>query len=74
MEKSAVYNVDDVEGYDDSAYLGEKTGTVLDRDAMARLGKDQVFKVRRTIREHLRIDADLRARETLALHLYLVSR
>jgi len=31
---------------DDGIVLGEKTGTVADRNAMTRLGKEQLFKVR----------------------------
>ena len=44
MDKSMDYSVNDVEA-DERTVLGEKTGTVADRDAMARLGKDQLFKV-----------------------------
>ncbi|RMD41004.1 hypothetical protein DV735_g4103, partial [Chaetothyriales sp. CBS 134920] len=44
MDKSADYSVnDDPEGYDERTILGEKTGTAADRDAMARLGKEQLF-------------------------------
>ncbi|RMZ82153.1 hypothetical protein DV738_g1844, partial [Chaetothyriales sp. CBS 135597] len=44
MDKSADYTVsDDPEGYDERVVLGEKIGTAADRDAMARLGKEQVF-------------------------------
>ena len=50
MDKAVEYSVhvndgDDV-ALDEGVVLGEKTGTVADRDAMARLGKDQLFKVR----------------------------
>ncbi|RMZ85432.1 hypothetical protein DV737_g752, partial [Chaetothyriales sp. CBS 132003] len=44
MDKSADYAVnDDLEGFDDRTILGEKIGTVADRNAMARLGKEQQF-------------------------------
>ena len=50
MDKSVEYNVhvNDGDGaaLGEDTVLGEKTGTVADRDAMARLGKDQLFKVR----------------------------
>lgn len=47
MDKSADYSINDVEGsyVDEGTVLGEKTGTVGDKEAMARLGKEQVFKV-----------------------------
>ncbi len=45
MDKSAGYNVDPDLEYNDEVVLGEKTGTVADKRDMARLGKEQLFKV-----------------------------
>ena len=45
MDKSAGYNVDPELEYHDETLLGEKTGTVADKRDMARLGKEQLFKV-----------------------------
>lgn len=45
MDKSAEYNVDPSDELNDEVVLGEKTGTLADKKAMARLGKEQVFKV-----------------------------
>lgn len=51
MDKSMEYDVHPSDGLaddlnDDGIVLGEKTGTVADRNAMTRLGKEQLFKVR----------------------------
>lgn len=45
MDKSPEYSVEANEVPDEGTVLGEKTGTLADRDAMARLGKEQLFKV-----------------------------
>ena len=47
MDKSLSYRVDATDDNlsDETTVLGEKTGTVADRNAMARLGKEQLFKV-----------------------------
>ncbi len=48
MDKSLSYRVDAADDVsDETTVLGEKTGTVADRNAMARLGKEQLFKVSR---------------------------
>jgi hypothetical protein len=53
MDKSLAYSVDPAEDVnDDGVVLGEKTGTVADRNAMARLGKEQLFKVSRHTATH----------------------
>ncbi|KIY02245.1 uncharacterized protein Z520_02383 [Fonsecaea multimorphosa CBS 102226] len=45
MDKSITYSIDPTEDVnDDGVVLDEKTGTVADRNAMARLGKEQLFK------------------------------
>ena len=47
MDKSLSYSVEPTDDINkDAVFLGEKTGTVADKNAMARLGKEQVFKVR----------------------------
>ncbi len=47
MDKSLSYRVDEADDHhsDETTVIGEKTGTVADRNAMARLGKEQLFKV-----------------------------
>ena len=45
MDKSVGYNVDPSDELNDEVVLGEKTGTLADKKAMARLGKEQIFKV-----------------------------
>jgi len=46
MDKSAEYSIDASDEINDDVVLGEKTGTVADKKAMERLGKEQKFKVR----------------------------
>lgn len=45
MDKQAEYSVDAGDEANDEVVLGQKTGTLADKNAMARLGKEQVFKV-----------------------------
>lgn len=49
MDKSPDYSVelnnDHNDEVNDEVVLGEKTGTLADKRAMARLGKEQIFKV-----------------------------
>ena len=45
MDKFVEYSIDPTDSHDDGVVLGEKEGTVADRNAMTRLGKEQLFKV-----------------------------
>ncbi|KAJ9632791.1 hypothetical protein H2204_007666 [Knufia peltigerae] len=44
MDKQADYSIDAGDEANDEVVLGQKTGTLADKKAMARLGKEQVFK------------------------------
>lgn len=55
MDKSAEYTVGLGDELNDEVVLGEKTGTLADQKAMARLGKEQIFRVR--LRNSFEIDA-----------------
>lgn len=54
MDKSAKYSVNAGDELDDGVVLGEKTGTLADKKAMERLGKEQLFKV--GLRDYKEID------------------
>lgn len=45
MDKSAELSIDPSDDFNDGVLLGEKTGTLSDKKDMARLGKEQLFKV-----------------------------
>lgn len=45
MDKSADYAVDFRDDQEDDVVVDDRIGTLADRKAMARLGKEQVFKV-----------------------------
>jgi hypothetical protein len=72
MNKAMEYSVNDVEGLDETTVLGEKTGTVADREAMARLGKEQLFKVS-IFDRNTGLSADFHFSVTLAFCPFLVS-
>ncbi len=56
MDKSVIYSTHERDPLDDGTVLGEKVGTVADRDAMRRLGKEQLFKVSSNHLVGLRVD------------------
>ena len=56
MDKSVTYDTHERDPLDDGTVLGEKAGTVADRDAMRRLGKEQLFKVSSCNLVGLRVD------------------
>lgn len=71
MDKLAEYSVDPGDELNDEVVLGEKTGTLADKRAMERLGKEQIFKVGRPLLHGKGILTKPYCSAILALYQYL---